>query len=648
MLSSNFNASTFRYLNPELVVSAGLITNQHVQLYASSNDISTYLYDTRGVPFDFDAHTFITSSKGFTNISPLNKNIYQSMLIEGQVHSTLQQRLTTVNSIGCKVTYVSENVLQVVASDVSLELNSNLIQVGDIVEYTSHKINHTSSVLEITNMPPYLVTIRSNPDSTRYIGKSYTLIGIQVYDVERLAVINYLRLKATNSNTQPIYSFYQDTVFNPKLYKLLYPETSIFSDAAAYKNYLLYQSNNQKRIGKVSDIAYSSNVSTQLDNLDINYNIRIPNSTGTFTFGNTTVYGISSNDIIKAIDLYPSLATPKLVTEYAIKSYIDRPYLTTATFCNTEVKGQAVFQGYTTFNSDIDVKGLASLNNVNVTGNVEFGANLQVKSNINVGNSVSVSNIIITKDLQVSNMSQLCNVNVTETLTHFGSGHYYGHVNMYGTLQTSNVQSCGVIQQNGVSYFNSNVITAGNSLFSGVVSTTNDVKLYSNVYALGHTELNDTVFKTQATHLGLTVFCNDVRAIDCSVVLDELIVVKSAVFEQKASCKMLEVENLVASNSIINYGTFNSTTVFNDTVCNQGVMVQNNTLLVNSNAVFNAPIVINAPLTVQSTDNIIHNTTMSNIVCQGTISMKSDVHMSNNLGVKGNVITLRYGIGPAL
>jgi hypothetical protein len=165
-----------------------------------------------------------------------------------------------------------------------------------------------------------------------------------------------------------------------------------------------------------------------VQNLTVAQELNLTAPSSSLRFKNTTVYGISQDDISTSQLLFPAQSYPRLVTEYAIKSYIDRPYATEATFCNANFNGQATFYGKASFPGKTIFDNMETCNvQVNTmlrnmgTG-VHYGANWfyapsnYVASNLVIGGTMMTSNLSAQK-AAIDGLQVNSNISVTGTIT---------------------------------------------------------------------------------------------------------------------------------------------------------------------------------------------------------------------------------------
>jgi hypothetical protein len=506
MSNSNqtFKPGDFMYLNPEVVVSAGLCNIWLTKTWAASNSLSNYFYDLNLIPNQFDANVFVCSSETSTlNLSPLNQSVYQAMLVEGMGSNDILRRASCPSTIMKNLMYLGNGIFD--GGSAWTGISSNVIRVGDVVQLRGIG-NVSAQVISLGGSQVELSNIRN----TRFgaVGSKYVVIGIELFDVQRIAVINYLRL-STVSNS-PIINYYQDTQFNPDLYRLLYSDSRNLSDRDAYLQYVALGSNNIRRIAKADDIPACNETISYTENISVAQELNLTAPTSSFHFKNTIVYGISQDDLSTAQLLYPSQAYPKLITEYAIKTYIDRPYLTTATFSNADFYGTATFYGAANFPGTVAYRNVRASNVrideslCNLGNGYHYGSNWfyapsnYFTCNVLVGGTVSVSsNVIVqgsvsTPQVMASNAA-LCNAvtaklfaieGTTGSLCNLGNGYHYGSNWFYASSN----------------YFTSNILVGGTVL-------TNNLSVSSNVKVGGTLQVQSNISTPCNLIVGNTVQC---------------------------------------------------------------------------------------------------------------------------------------------
>jgi hypothetical protein len=602
MLPPEFNAGSFLYLNPELAIASNLTSVRSSLLWAWSNSnlINDYQYDLDGVPKQFDSKLFLMSGNNALNISPLNEIIKNALLLEGFNETDIKLRSQYVETISQNALHVSENWFQfdtLPNGSNIFTVSSNNISINDIVQLrpSNRKLFEYARVVNIDYSSNSIELSNIHPRQYKPIGTQYYVSGLLIYDLERLAQINYLRIKTSNNN-EPIITYYQDTTFNPDLYRLLYPSSRELSDKDTYLEYVTLLSNNNRRVTKVSDLTFgSSNFLQGVESLDVNYQLRLVNSTSSFIFKDTTIFGISQDSNITSTDLYPFASTPKLITEYAIKKYVDRNYDEFATFCNIEVKNEATFWGrinmygpfripFTEYdnlnvNSNLFNRG-TSVFQSNVTciqdlyiGSVGYMSNALIQNNFDVyGMSEFWNDVVINSNLTIYKACTVSNITILDSSTTYGSAEHFNNITthsnlfVYGTGYLCNLSIQEAILNYGTSEFvgdvslQSNLTVDGNALI-------NNLEISSNLITLGFTTLTDSV-----------TICNDVlihhNTFSCNVIIsNELQTFGSATFydDMYGHCNMVLFGASTICNNLITHGT---TDLVGDVVLRSNCLVQ--------------------------------------------------------------------------
>ena len=511
------------YLNPEVVVANGLSNIWATQAWAVNNQssLSNYFYDLNGIPNQFDANVFVSGSGStFMNLSPLNKIIYQAMLVEGMTSNDILIRASYPSTIMKSVVYLGNGVF-----DGFTGVGSNVIGIGDVVRLRGS----TSAIAQVMSLGGSQIGL-SNIRNTRFggVGSKYVVVGIEVYDVQRIGSINYWRLYAPASSNPPVINYYQDTKFNPDLYRLLYNDSRNLTDRDAYLQYVALASNNIRRIAKADDITACNQITTQLQNVSVAQELNINTPSGSLRFKNAVVYGISQDDLSTSILLFPSQAYPKLITEYAVKTYIDRPYLTTAVFSNADFNGTVVFYGSVRFPGRVVYNDLECSNlkinsaSCNMGIGYHYGCNWfyapsnYFTSNVIVGGTVATSTLLVSSNVLVGGTLQTCNLvaptatisnvkttnlladnAVFDSLLNMGSGYHYGS-NWFYSASFSNAFVEGTLIPN-------TLVVNSNSTIKGLLQVQNDIITPCNL-AVGNTitSSNATFCNLSTTTLSAT------------------------------------------------------------------------------------------------------------------------------------------------
>lgn len=424
----NFNVAKFLYYNPELTASSNIVNNTQAYEWAHSNDTADMVWNDDSILATFNSEAFLLDYKRNVNASGLNRTIQNAMLAEGFTQSALNQRAKYMATIYQDALLESTNVFRFnhfpVAPEDKFYVTMSNLGVGDHVKLmnTTTKVFEYAIVAEIVdNERIRLSNARKTYDG---IGDIYRIVGIRLYDYVRLAKINYLRgLDPAPDVPNPDALGFVDPAFNPELYRLLYPDAGELSDIKAYYDYINRRDNNEKRIGRVTDFSVDSNViDPDFDYVNINYRLTIA-PTGGLRWGDRYVYGISDDNVTRASLLNQS--QDQLITEYAIKKYIDRSYEELATFNDMIVNGDAQFNGL------VDITGPLQVKDLYVDGIFHARSDATVFGNLTVAGVTSLHGGTHIYGYQASNSVQ--NVDITDA-THMGTSHFKTDVFMDSNL----------------------------------------------------------------------------------------------------------------------------------------------------------------------------------------------------------------------
>lgn len=372
----DFNPAKLLYYNPELVAFSNILTNTQAYEWAVSNDIQPGAQSNDdAIPESFNSEIFLSDYKRRLNASPLNAAIKAAMIAEGFTEDGLGARARYANTIYADSVMTSNNVMKFNPMPGRPEdmfyITSNVMSPGDKIKFT-HKVTGVSEYATVATVWDSETFSISHPQKTfNGVGDVYTVIGIKLWDVERLARINFLRGLDPAPEVPPAEALIEvDTRFNADLYRLLYPEADKMSDIEAFSDYVNRRDNNELRIGKVADIPLDSNKFTpEFDFLTVNFRLNLDESAG-LQWGDKYIYGISKDDVTHSSNL--NKAQDHLISEWAMKKYVDRKFDVEAVFNNMVVNGSALFKGPVDFQGGFDL------------------ANLVVRSNATIGKDLTV------------------------------------------------------------------------------------------------------------------------------------------------------------------------------------------------------------------------------------------------------------------
>jgi hypothetical protein len=391
------------------------------------------------IPFGFDPQTYLSKIKRNANFSELNSNIYTMLLRDYSIVDILNSGEFFPN-IRRNVISKGNQVfsLDVYGSSNNLLITSNILSIGDIVDVTVDGTSLSSIVTSILSTTDF--TLSSN--ITIPVDKTIFLNGIKLFDIERVAHVNFLMLYQSDT---PSFKTTIDSNFNLGLYKLLYPDVGIFTSDQAYDDYL---SRDGTRIGSVLDFAtmsgaggtsggghMGSNISTLT--ITSNLNLAFDTYTGRVTWAGTDLYYVTTDHTRTLESVSPNIHG--IASEYAIKKWTHdlfwpSAHFTNATFSNVTISPYGTLDVEQISCSNLKIKGVTTFESNAFFGeNVEFQSNVAVRDNL-YGGRIGIGTTTTTERFRTieSNVHAI-NVNIDETL-------YVGNRSQFdGTIYGSNI-----------------------------------------------------------------------------------------------------------------------------------------------------------------------------------------------------------------
>lgn len=386
----SFNASLFLYLQPEIQVRENLKTVEDAFAFYENkkdnpddgDDPSTWLWSLSFIPDSFDPRTFIVIQKTELNTSLLSQFIASSMELDGFTKTDIDDEREYVKSIGV-LARIKENDILVV-SDENFAFTPRILQKGDKLRIV-RQIVFTTIFVDVTEIiDNRSIRIKNNNETFDIIDEEYEIIGIQIVDIQRVARINYLRYLVENG--EPPSEFAVNTLeFNPELYRLIYPSARALDDDEAFLDYKERLSKDPETFGKIDDFirvflgTSDSNEENQdkslFETLSVTNRLVLDfpqnKQSGFLRFIDQDVYYITRDSERSSDEL--SAAFQGLITEKAIKKYIEEMFANPPPITAFEVVGDAIFH------SGIQVtdKSLFDSNSItNFEGVVNFESNI--------------------------------------------------------------------------------------------------------------------------------------------------------------------------------------------------------------------------------------------------------------------------------
>lgn len=370
-LPSNFSPATYLYLNPELQATENVRTIEAAISYYQSNiNGSNLLYDMSAIDPRFNSYVFLSSSRDGLDISHLNNIIKQAMSNDGLGPTELLSQSRFIQTISQPVIHNYNNLFSlvdplyaitpsnmIVGDDVMIVTTGGHDVICKVTSINSNTIPHQFNVSNYTN---YLFTSNQS---------NLTVLGQRLYDIDRLAKINWLR---GYRSAIPNVTYVVDETFNPDLYRLLYPESRGFDNVQALLDYNGYILNPFRRVGSVNDI---------VRNVDDDF----------VTLATTKVEWASNTaatSVAKAV--WSSNYTGSYLSTYDAQ-VLYAPSNTTA--AQLQWTSNALSNVFRSEGCNITVNSIHSFSNaVSTTGNWSFSSNVDVNRILTVGQGVPQQN----------------------------------------------------------------------------------------------------------------------------------------------------------------------------------------------------------------------------------------------------------------
>lgn len=362
------NAVDFLYFNPEFQASSNVVTLEQAISYLALNPSANALVPNRNsLPADIDPLAVLATNRDTIPISWFNNVIYRAMSNEGITSNEIYSKAKYVASIAQNVIYTGNDTF--LLSNNYYTFASNNLQIGDQIKV----FDSFASTLyfQVSSVSGNSFSVDANFYTT-YPSSNYVLDGIKTIDPLRLANIALVRNLATPSNVVP------DTgVFNPTLYKVLYPDAARLTDQQAYADFISKRKANILRVNNAEDI---------IGNFVETSNVKIT--------GVNVV--MSSNG-----------ASNRLVSEFGIKQYTDSLFSAigqNANFTQVVITSNFVADGIATLCNDTYIyRNLYVKNSTILTGAVTLSNTIQVMQNAFLNSNLFVNrNALVYGNLSVA------------------------------------------------------------------------------------------------------------------------------------------------------------------------------------------------------------------------------------------------------
>ena len=441
------------YLNPTLCVASNIGSVE--QAWAMSDFRGGTWSNFDYVPSSLNPSVFIGDNKSALNVSSLNQIIGNAMLIEGYSAEELERLADfSVPTIFRSIYNVDSNTFKFnkPGDPTTFQVNLSNLNVGDAIKIIKGK-----------GLPVFTKVVSINYGDDNFVvdclhplfdfNETYTLYGIKLYDPMRVAKIGFLTL-FTESNNVPDTLVNVTPFFNYELYKVLYPDVRGKNKEDAFLDYVNRFGNNDARVANVNDLLSCGNGSgngggspfsasseyfsrahiSQALYLDFNQ------ETGRVIWNGLDLYYVTDDPYRSIGQVSPYYQG--LITEWAIKTYLNNMFWPLATFCNLVVDGYATFNGNTTM-SNLAVRNFEASNAL-FTGPAVFESDVIVDTLLSgrVGIGYCNINTHVQYVCPVRCNVEFDNVYIDETL-YVGSrlqvaGHFIGNNASFGSSVSGN------------------------------------------------------------------------------------------------------------------------------------------------------------------------------------------------------------------
>ena len=418
-----FNPVLFLYLNPEFSVLSNISTIEDARDYYNVNSnavlaTSNVWWSIDPIPKLFDDAVYISDHKNEFDVSGINAMIKGAMINDGETVDVIERDGRYLSTIYRSIYNRGTNLFKFnLPGDLGPYYATGCnMNVGDWVKVIKNNSEfHYAYISSITDNETF--TLCNNLYSFTDCNSDYVLYGVKLYDPLRLARIAYLR-DYTACNFSPTNGFTAiDEDFNYDLYQILYPDAQLLSREAAFIDYTNRLDNEDKRIGRTRDIVTDSNLQYPLsyDLLTVHQHLNLDFSqpTGRITWDGTDLFYLTKDSYRKATDI--PLYFDGLITERAIKAYVDRNFLVLSTFSNIEVSGTATFSNNVYMDGcNTQVTNLNVLSNMRVYGTSIFDGPLQLNCNVDFLQPVNfLSEVLFENPGVTMNSPLVTNCNMT-------------------------------------------------------------------------------------------------------------------------------------------------------------------------------------------------------------------------------------------
>ena len=544
-----FNPALLLYLNPELSVQQNIVTIEDAIVYQASPSFdNTLWYTLDPIPPNFDELVFIGDNKSSIDCASLNSNIKAAMILDGMDLGEVERGGRYVSSIYRAVYNRGVNTFQFnfPGDPTTYTYNQNNLVVGDWVKLLKDNAEpHFGYVAECIDNQTFTlcnVNYAFNDPSAAWL-----CIGIKMYDPLRLARINYLRQFASLPQPPTLNMVNIDPDFNYELYQMLYPDARLLDRETAFLDYTNRLNNNEFRVKNEQDIKRDNlQLPYEFEYLNVNKALQLDftQATGRIEWCGLNLSYVTANGVRRATEVPPFF--DGLITERAIKTYIDRSFLEVAVFNEVIVNGKATFKGNVYLDGDKTFVKQAIMSNATVCNDMYVWGTMNMKGPAKHDNTVT-----------------------------FNQPTYFGSI---ATFEGQKLLVNSPMDVNSNSFFNklatfcNGALFRNNATFECDTKFSNNVTTLSNVYHKGMVHFsNVAVFTSNITvcnMLGCNVYINNLGGMQANLcnIDSRQIYVKylaaeayvssniacSNIFAEKGAAWSWDMKDMTASNGFVN------------------------------------------------------------------------------------------------
>lgn len=370
----DFSAATFLYLNPEVVTQTAGVRSveEAAQRYADEFAHLPYTMPEPARSPGFSTAVYIAERLGSdVDVSSLNDQIVRAdNLLAGRDEDAPPTSSAFVPNIYSRALLESDGVLLLDDGYLLVEgftFSDHVVRAGDTLKVLRNGGDAvlTLEVLEVMDDLRVRVHDPKSPGATRKdaaVNRDATFLvyGIAVADADRIAHINFTRRYGPGGVAEGDEDEIPDgpaaiRTFNPDLYYTMYPDARFLTPEEAFVSFRNNWHRNDFRVAKASDVY---NVSSPVFNTDALSVLEKLEVKGEIAFNGRIISEVRDNYADEA-DAVP---LDTLLTEYAVKKFVETQLKQNTTFGNVTVTG------------DADVRGRFDATDVHVDGSARADA----------------------------------------------------------------------------------------------------------------------------------------------------------------------------------------------------------------------------------------------------------------------------------